>query len=94
MPLMLLNTVYSLYKSQYEIITSMKKDVFYRLQNNEKMPWRKLLYGIGKRFYELANPTKEVADKSAFIIDDTIDARVGAKIENISYVHDHIAGKR
>ncbi|MCP4161104.1 MAG: transposase, partial [Deltaproteobacteria bacterium] len=93
-PLMLLKTVNSLYKSQYKTITSMKKDVFYRLQNNERMPWRRLLYGVGKQFCKLVNPAKEVADNSAFIIDDTIDARVGAQIENISYVHDHVAGRK
>ena len=31
---------------------------------------------------------------SAFIVDDTIDERVGYKIENITTVHDHVAGKK
>jgi len=52
------------------------------------------LYGVAKRFQELVNPQKEVAANSAFIVDDTIDERVGYKIENITTVHDHVAGKK
>ena len=92
-PLMLLKTVNAFYKSQYEGITQMQKDVIYRLKNNEKMPWRKLLYGVCKKFQQLANPEGEIDPKSAFILDDTPDIRTGRKIENISFVHDHVGGK-
>lgn len=34
-----------------------------------------------------------MADTSAFIIDDTTDARVGRHIENVSYIFDHVVGK-
>jgi hypothetical protein len=92
-PLMLLRSVHALYKSEFQKTTEMKKDTIYRLKNNERMPWRTLLYGVAKKFIELVNPQKEVAANSAFIVDDTIDERVGYKIENISMVHDHVAGK-
>lgn len=92
-PLMLLKSVHALYQSEYENLTKMKKDVLYRLQNNEKLPWRRLLYGVCKRFKVLTNSQGEMAPNSAFIIDDTIDRKVGAKIENISIVHDHTSGK-
>ncbi len=93
-PLMLLNSVHALYRSQYEDITKMKKDTIYRFKNNEKMPWRSLLLSTSKQFQNLVNPDKEVAPNSAFIIDDTMDARVGKKIENISMVHDHVGNKK
>jgi hypothetical protein len=93
LPFMLVKSVHSFYGSGYADITSMKKDVIYRLQNSEKMPWRRLLYGVAKRFQELVNPTKDVAPNSAFILDDTADMRTGYKIENISRVHDHTDGK-
>ena len=48
-----------------------------------------IIYGVCKKFKELINPKGEIALNSAFVIDDTIDSRVGAKIENVSYVHDH-----
>jgi hypothetical protein len=94
MPLMLVKSVHALYKSQYKENVSMQKDVFYRLKNNEKMPWRRLLYGVAKKFRLLVNPDKKIADNSSFIVDDTIDIRVGYKIENISMVHDHTGNKK
>lgn len=72
----------------------MKKDTIYRLKNNEKMPWRALLMAIAKQFQHLVNPQKEIADKSAFILDDTTDAKTGRRIEKISRVFDHVAGRK
>lgn len=92
-PLMLLKTVNSFYKSHYIKATEMKKDVIYRFKNNEKMPWRKLLYGVSKKFQQLTNPDGIAASDSAFIIDDTANIKTGFKIENISFVHDHVNGK-
>lgn len=93
-PLMLLNSVHALYRSEYQKVTEMKKDTIYRLKNNERIPWRRLLYGVAKKFQELVNPQKEVYENTAFIIDDTIDERIGYKIENITTVHDHVDGKK
>jgi len=92
-PLMLLKSVHSLYRSEFQKATEMKKDTIYRLKNNEKIPWRRLLYGVAKKFQDLVNSQNEPAQNSAFIVDDTIDARVGYKIENITTVFDHVAGK-
>lgn len=92
-PLMLLKTVNSFYKTHYTKATEMKKDVIYRFKNNEKMPWRKLLYGVSKKFQQLTNPDSVPAPNSAFIIDDTANIKTGYKIENISFVHDHVNGK-
>ena len=93
-PLMLLKSVHALYKSEFQKTTEMKKDTIYRLKNNERIPWRRLLYGVAKKFQAIVNPQKEAASNSAFIVDDTIDERVGYKIENITTVHDHVAGKK
>ena len=93
-PLMLLKSVHALYRSEFEKVTEMKKDTIYRLKNNERIPWRRLLYCVAKKYQELVNPQKEVAENSAFIVDDTIDERVGYEIENITAVHDHVAGKK
>jgi hypothetical protein len=93
LPLLLLNSVHSLYRSDFQKVTTMKKDALYRLKNQEKMPWRSILYGVAKRFQTLTNPQKVMADTSAFIIDDTTDARVGRHLENVSYIFDHVVGK-
>ena len=92
-PLMVLKSVHSLYKSQYATLAEMKKDVIYRLQNNEKMPWRRLLYEVCKKYKELTDKGTEIAPNSAFIIDDTIHCKEGTRIENVSIVHDHASGK-
>lgn len=93
LPFMMVTSIGAFYGSRYVGVTDMKKDVFYRLQNMERMPWRPLLYGVAKRFQALANPEKDVAENSAFVVDDTVDSRVGRRIENISRVHDHTFGK-
>ena len=93
LPLLLLNSVNSLYRSEFQKITTMKKDAIDRLKNHEKMPWRRILYGVAKRFQTLTNPEKVVADTAAFIIDETTDPRVGRHIENVSYIFDHVVGK-
>ena len=51
LPLMLLKSVHALYKSEFQKVTTMKKDAIYRLKNNEKMPWRALLLVIAKQFH-------------------------------------------
>ena len=94
LPLMLLKSVNALYRSEFQKVTNMKKDVIYRFKNNENMPWRDLLLKVAKSFMSQVNPNKEVAANSAFIIDDTIEAKTGRQIEQISYVFDHVAGKQ
>jgi hypothetical protein len=93
LPLMLLKSVNALYKSEYQKVTAMKKDSIYRLKNNERMPWRSLLWAVAKQFQKLVNPEKKIADNSAFILDDTTQAKTGRRIEQISIIHDHVAGK-
>jgi len=94
LPLMLLKSVHALYKSEFQKVTIMKKSCIYRLKNNEKMPWRALLLVMSKQFQRLVNPTNEVADKSAFILDDTTHAKTGRRMEQMTKVFDHVAGKK
>ncbi|MDA8221425.1 transposase [Desulfosporosinus sp.] len=94
LPLMLIESINALYKSEFQKVTAMKKDALYRLKNNEKLPWRALLLAITKQFQHLVNPNKEIADKSAFILDDTTHAKTGRRIEKISRVFDHVAGRK
>lgn len=94
LPLMLLKSVHALYKSEFQKVSTMKKDSIYRLKNSEKMPWRALLLAMSKQFERLVNPTNEVFDKSAFILDDTTHAKTGRRIEQITKVFDHVAGKK
>jgi hypothetical protein len=94
LPLMLMTSVHALYKSEFQKVTTMKKDSIYRLKNNENMPWRALLLVMAKQFQRLVNPTNKVDDKSAFILDDTTHAKTGRRIEQMTKVFDHVAGKK
>lgn len=94
LPLMLLKSVNALYRSEFQKVTNMKKDAIYRLKNNENMPWRNLLLSVAKSFMKKVNPNKEVSTNSAFILDDTTEEKTGRKIEQISYIYDHVAGKK
>ena len=94
LPLMILKSVNALYRSEFRQVTDMKKDAIYRLKNNEKMPWRDLLLSVAKSFVKQVNPNKEVATNSAFILDDTTEEKTGRRIEQISYIYDHVAGKK
>ncbi|MDK2822024.1 MAG: hypothetical protein PWP31_1989 [Clostridia bacterium] len=49
---------------------------------------------VVKTFRKLINPQHKVAANSAFILDDTIVKKTGRRIEQISFVHDHVAGKQ
>ncbi len=92
-PLMLVSSVNGFFHSEFQELTTMKKDALYRLKNNEGVPWRTILFGIAKRFQKIVNPDKIVAANSAFILDDTTDRRVGRHLENVSYVFDPVIGK-
>ena len=58
-PLMLLKSVNSFYKSEFQQVTEMKKDAIYRLKNNEKIAWRTILYGVAKQFPGNVNGMKD-----------------------------------
>jgi len=94
LPLMLLKSVHALYRSEFQKVTDMKKDAIYRLKNSENMPWRSLLLNVTKTFAKQVNPDKELAANSAFILDDTTEAKTGRRIEQISYIYDHVAGRK
>ncbi len=96
LPLIGLQSVHKLYKSDYQKTAEMQKDTLYRFKNNENYSWRRLLYGITKTFIRLAKTYHSATSPTqvrALILDDTTDTRIGKKLENISWVFDHVAKK-
>lgn len=97
LPLMALENVHQFYKSAYAKDEVMQKDTIYRLKNSEHYSWRSLLYKVAKAYRNLVEPTacdNNGEEKiTALIIDDTMDQRVGYKMENISHVFDHVLRK-
>ena len=94
LPLMALKNIHQLYKSEFRNQAAMKKDALYRLKNNPNFSWRRLLFKVAKAFKGLV-PERDPNDRSvtAFVLDDTTDKRTGYRMENISYVFDHVIRK-
>jgi hypothetical protein len=71
--------------------TSIGKDAFFRLKNNSKINWRRLLWYFCYRF-ETITSQEEVVNQGfkCLIFDDTLLSKTGRKIEKIGYVHDHV----
>jgi len=91
-------SVRALFLSGLYKISDGEKDVYYRLKNNEKINWRKLLYSISKRFIFLIKKYSYQdniqGDKiTAFVADDTTIKKTGEKIEHIGKVFDHTSNR-
>jgi len=67
------------------------KDSFFRLKNNSKINWCRLLWYICHRFAAITSG-EEAASQGVkcLIFDETILSKTGRKIEKIGYVHDHV----
>jgi hypothetical protein len=72
-------------------LESIDDNTFYRLMNNPKMNWRKLLMGFAKQF---AKDVKAKGDLTSgttcFVIDDTDIEKTGKTFEFISRVFSHV----
>jgi hypothetical protein len=87
-------SVNALQKSNLKEFVTAGKDAFYDLKNNLNIDWRKLCYIFLKQSFRLIRKHGEENIKSlkCLIVDDTLLEKTGSKIENVSYVHDHITG--
>lgn len=100
-PFMAVSTVNSFFSSRFNELTKAKKDTYFRLKNNEYYNWRNLLYLFAKRFKKLSrhNTTKAIETSTdeapetpkCLILDDTVNNKVGMKIEFIGKVFDHVS---
>lgn len=69
----------------------MGKDVFFRLKNNEKINWRRLLWHIATKFISQTQNEIEQGTIRCLIFDDTLLEKSGRRIEKIGKVHDHVS---
>lgn len=60
---------------------SLKKDVYYRLLKNTSYNWRKLLSLSSMKILKLLHKVQDTKAVRVFIIDDTVEAKVGKNIE-------------
>jgi hypothetical protein len=85
-------SVHALFKSGSKGLINGGKDVYYRFKNREDTPWRKLLMNFVKRFIRIVVAKGEEVEggKSCLIIDDSLLAKTGRKIEFVSRLWDHV----
>lgn len=87
------HTITSLLNSDLKDLSDAAKDSYYRLKNNPKVDWRRLLLLICRRFNQLIADYTEAGPENrpkCFIIDDTTLGKTGKAIENIGRVFDHV----
>ena len=66
-------------------------DSFYRFQNNSKINWRKIQVKLVKKL--LGCSVTDTEDSLTYLVlDDSLIAKSGRKIEGVSKVHDHTSG--
>ncbi len=68
------------------------KDVFYRLCNKKEINWRNFLYHLSLKVLDKLKNFSTWGNR-ILVIDDTIIPRRGKKIENLSWLYDHVSGK-
>jgi len=91
-------TVHSFSNSHWREFFGYGKDVYYRLKNNSKINWRKLLFGVVKQVIalkkeRLTNASNENKKITAFIFDDTCIPKTGFQIEGGSRIWNHVIQK-
>jgi len=86
-------TVLSSLSNLYGYGITTGKDVFYRLKNNERVCWRRILWHIAMKFVRTTESTglqDESAKPHYLIFDDTTVEKSGKKIEFLGRVWDHV----
>jgi hypothetical protein len=51
------------------------------------------MYKTNSQIFEAIELSKQLQQDTCFVIDDTILAKLGRKIENVSFIHDHNLGR-
>jgi predicted nucleic acid-binding Zn finger protein len=79
---------------------TLEKDVYYRLKNNEKICWRRILWYVAEKFLQQTQKnnenraeTSENKKPRCLIFDDTLLEKTGNKIEKIGKVWDHVTNR-
>lgn len=88
LPFMRIPTVNQFCRRQLEHLSQAQKDTLYRFKENGYR-WRTLLYKVMERIAEALHIADTALSDLYYVVDDTILAKRGKKMENIGYVHDH-----
>ncbi len=95
MPFLGLKTVHSFTGSMLSDHIEARKDVFYRLKNNPKICWRRILWLFSVKFIKLAEENGSVNRNAVrcLIFDDSTLPKTGRYVEKVSRVWDHVLNR-
>ncbi len=93
LPLFQLKTVHSFCRKQWLQWSSCKKDSYYRFKKNPRYRWRTFMNFVNREIFNKIELHKKSQKDLCFVIDDTILQKTGKKIENATYIYDHMLGR-
>ena len=93
LPLLKVTSAHSFCKKHWQHWSEARKDTLYRFKQNTAYRWRSFMYKVNSRIFRVIELDKTPQEERYFVIDDTILAKLGKKIENVSYLFDHNLGR-
>ena len=87
-----IKNVHQLVNSGYSLEIANKKDVFYDFMKNQNIDWRTILRLFSKQFFKIIEEKGDnaaVDSPKCLIIDDTLLAKTGNKMEGLGKFYDH-----
>ena len=92
LPLLKIKTIHCFCQKQWSQWSYCGKDAFYRFKQ-KPYRWRTFMYKVVNKISELLNFKKISLENLYYVIDDTVIAKRGRKIENVSFIYDHNIGR-
>ena len=92
LPIFKINSVHGFCRKHWHHWSISKKDTFYRFKHNAYR-WRTFMYKLMSQISKAVAFEKGSIKERYFIVDDSVIAKRGKHIENVSFHYDHSIGK-
>ena len=92
LPIFKIDSVHGFCKKHWHHWSTSKKDTFYRFKHNAYR-WRTFMYKLMSQISKAVAFEKGSIKERYFIVDDSVIAKRGKHIENVSFHYDHSIGK-
>jgi len=87
------NSIQSFFKSQFQKMIKCNKTPLYRFLQDNFFNWRKSMYKLNSEIEAKSGSDENKKHPTALIIDDSVLAKTGRRIEGVTKVHDHVTNK-
>jgi hypothetical protein len=93
LPILKIKTVHGFCKKHWLHWSSGRKDSFYRFKENANYRWRTFFYKVNAQIFKEIQIDQLPQNERHAIIDDSILAKLGKRLENVCYHYDHNLGR-